>query len=263
MLKIGVIGYGAIAQYVARALPAHNARLAVAIVRPGREDAASAALGSDVEITTTVTHAAADFIVDCAGHEALRQHGEGVLAAGIPLATVSLGALADAGLYQQLQVAAQTGGVALHLCSGAIGALDALSAAREGHLDQVSYIGRKPPHGWKGSRAQDMIDLDRPGPNPVTHFEGSARDAALLYPKNANVAAAVALAGLGFDATRVALISDPNAVANTHEITARGDFGEFVFTISGQTLPGNPRTSALAAMSVLSTIAAHGAAIRF
>ncbi len=263
MLKVGVIGYGAIAQFVAQALPAINAQLALIIARPGRFDAARTALGSDIKVVERLGDERPDVVVDCAGHSGLQQNGADILRAGVPLITVSIGALADPVLQDELTDAARAGGTKLCLCTGAIGSLDAIASARFGALETVTYIGRKPPKGWKGSRAEEVVNLDELSDQAVTHFEGSARDAALLYPKNANVAAAVALAGLGFDETRVELIADPTVDANIHEIRAKGDFGEMQFTILGKTLPDNTRTSALAAMSVVKMLSDRSAAITF
>lgn len=262
MLRVGLIGHGAIAQYVAQGLGALDAELTLAVIRSGRAAAAQAALG-DVRCAQGITGDLPDIMVDCAGHAGLAQHGAAILRAGVPLITVSLGALADAALQADLTAAATDGDTRLILCSGAIGGLDALRAAKMGRLTRVTYDGRKPPAGWRGSRAEDVLDLSAPLQQEAVHFDGDARQAALLYPKNANVAAAVALAGLGFEDTQVRLIADPHAAGNTHQITASGDFGEMRFEITGQTLPGNPRTSALAAMSVLSALADHRARIRF
>ena len=64
------------------------------------------------------------------------------------------------------------------------------------------------------------------------------------------VAAAVALAGVGFEKTRVRLIADPAAPGNTHELEARGAFGDFRIVLNNKPLPENPKTSWLAALSV-------------
>lgn len=262
MLRVGLIGQGAIAQYVAQRLAHVQASLALVLVRDGRADTARTVFG-DVPLVTQIPPMLPDIMVDCAGHSGLAQFGPAILRAGVPLVTVSLGALADADLHARLHDAAQAGQTRLILCSGAIGGLDALRAARMGQLRSVVYTGRKPPQGWAGSRAAEVLDLDAPMTAPATHFQGSARQAALLYPKNANVAAAVALAGLGFDATQVQLIADPQALGNTHQITAEGDFGSLQFALTGLTLPGNPRSAALAAMSVLSALSDHQSPLRF
>lgn len=253
MQRIGLIGYGAIARYVANAMRADGAALTV-LARPGREDAAHAAIaGATVVTDVRALLKGADVVIDCAGHAGLEAHGAVLLAGGAHLITLSLGALADEALYARLRDAAQAGGGTLHLASGAIGALDALGAAAIGGLDMVRYTGIKPPQGWAGSPAEDVLNLATLT-HATPHFTGTARDAALSYPKNANVAAAVALTGVGFDMTEVQLIADPAATDNTHRIEARGAFGTLDFTITGNALPDNPRSSALAAMSAVRAV---------
>src|SRR3546814_8231638 len=98
------------------------------------------------------------------------------------------------------------------------------------------YIGRKSPLGWKVTEAEERINLDLLS-EATTIFEGSAREAAQHYPKNANVAAMIGLAGLGLDQTRVTLIADPSTTCNNHEITARCAFGELKNRTPNNTLP--------------------------
>jgi aspartate dehydrogenase len=263
MQTIAVIGFGAVATYVQKAAAPMRYRVAAVIARPGRERAARGVFGT-VPVVNDVSQLpqGLDVVVDCAGHAGLRAHGAGVLRRGLPLVTVSVGALADDTLFSELTRAAEAGGTRLHLASGAIGALDALSAATAGALKEVLYTGRKPSAGWSGSPAEDALDL-KALTGPAVHFDGSARDCALNYPKNANVAASVALAGLGFDRTRARLIADPTITRNIHEISARGDFGDLTFTIEGKGLADNPKSSALTAMSVVRSILNRDARIVF
>lgn len=256
MVVVAIIGCGAIGEAVADYLAHHDEiSIGAAIVEPGMESRARDLFGDDVEIGTAFDELSTkvDLAADCAGHPALRQHGETVLSSGVDLITVSSGALGEAELYKRLEAAATTGDSQLRVVSGAIGALDALSSASIGKLKSVIYRGRKPPDGWKGSPAESKLDLDALTEAAV-HFRGSARKAALEYPKNANVAASVALAGIGFDDTQVELIADPAVERNTHEIVAEGDFGRLEFLLEGKTLPDNPRSSAITAMSVVREI---------
>lgn len=252
MLTVAMVGCGAIGGAVARYLANYdNVRITAAIIEPGMESRAREVFGEEVEIGHVFDDIATsvDLVADCAGHPALRQHGEAILSRGVDLVSVSSGALADSELYDRLAAAARRGDSQLRVVSGAIGALDVLCAASIGTLTRVTYRGRKPPQSWRGSPAETKLDLDTLSEAAI-HFSGSARIAALEYPKNVNVAASVALAGIGFDETTVELIADPALERNIHEVVAEGEFGRFEFQIEGRPLPDNPRSSAIAAMSV-------------
>ncbi len=255
-MKIALIGFGAIARYVKTRIERHGHQIGAIIVSQDSFRRRRAEADDGIEFVTSFGQISEtiDLFVDCAGHSGLKEHGSDILCAGHALLSVSIGAFADPDLKDMLEKAAIDGDGKIILASGAIGGLDALRAARVGDLTSVRYIGRKPPEGWAGSPAEEVLDLRNMGKNAQTHFKGSAREAALSYPKNANVAAAVALSSIGFDDTDVELIADPEVSENIHVIQAEGDFGSFEFRISGKPLADNPRTSALAAMSAVSGI---------
>ncbi len=247
-MRVALIGRGPIAQYVAAHLsPA--LQVTQMLLRPGAE------APLDVAVVTAAEDIDADLVADCAGTDGLRAHGPALLAAGHRVFTLSAAALADRELSAALLEAAERGGGRILLAAGAIGAIDTLAAAKVGGLSHVRYTGRKPPAGWAGTPAEryDLSNLTV----PLVHFEGTAREAALAYPKNANVAATAALAGVGFEATMVRLIADPSVTANTHTLEAEGTFGQFEATFEAAPLPGNPRSSALAAMSLVRALEGH------
>ena len=189
-----------------------------------------------------------ELAIECAGH-AVVSLGPDLLREGVDFMVVSIGAMADGALRARLYSAARQGGSQLLTVSGAIGGLDALDAARGAGLDAVVYTGRKPAAAWQGTPASEAFDLLRLDA-PTSIFEGSAGDAARLYPKNANVTAAIALAGVGFDATHVRLVADPTVTQNVHELDVRGAFGHFNIRLENNPLPDNPKTSWLAALSI-------------
>jgi aspartate dehydrogenase len=247
--KVTLIGFGAIGRSLFARVAGYDGLRITHIVVPQASVADARALAGDAQIVTQVPHDT-DLVLECAGHQALTDHVLPALERGIECAVLSIGALSEPGLPEQLAGAAGRGKTQVHLLSGAIGGVDAIAAARIAGLDSVTYTGRKPPTGWRGTPAEQMIDLDAIT-EPTVILEDTARKAAQLYPKNANVAATVSLAGLGLDHTRVRLIADPTVTENIHEIEVRGAFGEMNITMRGKPLADNPKTSALTVLSAL------------
>lgn len=212
-----LIGFGAMGRDVqAHLAQSRGLRVDYVLERPQRRDALQRELGAACRVVGSLDelpHAPA-LALECAGHAAVLQHVPQLLRRGVDTIVASVGALASAGVAQDLAAACDAGGARLLLAPGALAGIDALAAASAWGLDSVRYTGRKPPAGWAGTLAEDLRALDA----PCTFFEGSAREAAHRFPKNANVAAMVGLAGIGLDATRVALVADPGVGRNTHTV---------------------------------------------
>ena len=262
MMRLGVIGCGGIADVVlttlAKELPAPLDQ--VSLLVPAQFVAQAQALldrvGGKVARKSSVhTDVAAllgdkpDVVAECASHVAVHDYGEAILKAGCDLVVISIGSLSDEGLYGRLVAAAKAGRARLVLPAGAIGGIDALAAARLSGLESVVYTGRKPPKAWKGTPAETLLALDTLK-EPAVFFEGSARKAAADYPFNANVAATLAVAGIGLDNTQVRLVADPGISRNVHEFTVSSACGDFTMKLEGRPSPANPKTSLMAGYSV-------------
>jgi aspartate dehydrogenase len=249
-LTFTLVGFGAIGRAIYKRLQANPSfYISAIVVRSANVSALQTELGSLVRIVDKVP-SDATLVIECAGHEALKAHVMPALRRGIECGVLSVGALSEVGLPEALEASAAQGNTQVHLLSGAIGGIDAIAAAKIEGIVKLTYRGRKPPLGWKGSAAEQLIALDCIT-QATTFFNGSARDAASQYPKNSNVAATIALAGLGLDSTQVELVADPGITENIHEISIDGAFGSMQLVMKGKPLADNPRTSALTVLSAL------------
>ncbi|MCR9137429.1 MAG: aspartate dehydrogenase [Alphaproteobacteria bacterium] len=256
MLKrLGIIGFGSIAQELLGVLASTLEEPLdgiVLLVRPGTENGRlglleSTATGTAREFDCVGTigdlvSAEPDLVIECAGHQAVIDNAQEVLSSGIDLVIASTGALNDPSLCQRLQDAAREAGSQLTIPAGAVGGIDILAGMRHADISEVTYTSRKPPASWKGTPAEDTIDLSALNEAAV-FYEGSARQASADYPKNANTAATIALAGAGFDDTRVRLIADPDVTANIHQIEVTSSAATVSIRVEGKPSPANPKTS--------------------
>lgn len=248
VLHVCLIGYGAIGQAIVQRMAVHpRVRISHVVMR-----SADVALPQGIQAVSAVPQDA-QLVLECAGHSALHDHVLPALERGIDCAVLSVGALSEIGLPEALEDAAKKGRAQMHLLPGAIGGIDAIAAAKQAGLTRVRYTGRKPPLAWRGTPAEKHFDLQALADTAQSAiiFEASAREAAAQFPKNANVAATISLAGLGLDATQVRLIADGTQTENVHEIEIEGAFGKMKIEMRNQPLLSNPKTSLLTVLSAL------------
>jgi aspartate dehydrogenase len=266
MTRIGVIGYGGIARDLLAALrepiASGEVDLAGVLARPERLAPARERLGAVPVVASLagLLEKKPKIVIEAAGHQAVADHGEAVVSAGTDFLVISTGALARPALLERRTAAASRHAARLLLPAGAVGGIDAIAAMRLAGLSAVSYRAVKPPEAWRGSPAERITDLDRLAARTVL-YHGNAREAALRFPQNANVVATVALSGLGFEATRVELVADPDASGNRHEIEAEGATGRIAIALQGKPSAANPKTSALTAFSIARAVLNEAAAI--
>lgn len=261
--RVAIIGFGAIGSRVAEHTSRSGDRTALisVLVRSLRRVPSDAReeLGPILtEDWDNLDSARPDVVVEAAGTGAVRAYGPAALEAGADLVVVSVGALADDNLRARLEEAASKGGARLFVPAGAVGGLDVLKAASLAGLDSVTHTIRKPPEALLDEREAAEV---RSGNEPLQVFVGSARRSAAAFPQNTNSTVTVGLAGVGLDNTAVRIVADPGVSRNTHEISARGVFGEFSISVSNFPFASNPKSSQLTALSVVSLLEARTATL--
>lgn len=251
--RIALIGYGAISQAVLRHFAARQMQVLCVLLRPGWKEKKRAEPPVPLRFLDQLSEVLSlkpDLVIECAGQGAVAQYAERIAQAGVDFMAISMGAFADAALLGRVKAAAHKTGAQIIIPAGAVGALDLLAAVRNDGIERVVFRSTKPPRAWLGTAAEKALDLAAVR-EPVCFFKGNAREAASAYPMNANVAAAVALAGVGFERTAIELIADPEAGGNRNEILAEGPFGRFEIRMLGKTRPEAPRTSISAPLSIV------------
>ena len=255
MKRVALLGCGYIGTQLALAVDSGAIPARLERVYDASEGAVRALvskLDSEPEITENphlLSYPPVDIVVEAASPAAVRDVALSVLQNRRDLMLMSVGALMDESILEVLEEACGDYQSRIYVPSGAIGGLDAISAARD-QIEQVSITTTKNPASLRGAPHFDMEGVDADSITERTIlYSGEAPDAVRRFPANANVAGALSMAA-GRNA-HVTIVADPHSAHNTHVIRVSGEFGSMEFETKNAPEPANPRTSRLAALSAV------------
>lgn len=259
---VAIGGLGAIGMEVARALDREPGPFSLlAVAASDRAGAARKVAGFNrrPETVEPAKLAEAEIVVEAAPAAAFDSIVVPAIERGRTVITASVGAwLSRARLIDR---AAETGATIV-IPTGAIAGLDAVRAASLGNVKSVSIETRKTPASLADAPYVRQHQIDVATVTSATRvFAGNAREAAAGFPANSNVAAALALAGIGPERTQVEIWADPSVTRNMHTIRVDSDAVRCTLSVEALPSPDNPRTSRLASLSVLDCL--RGLASKF
>ncbi len=244
-MKVGIVGCGAIGSEVARAASAMDGVDEVVLfdIDPDAAHPLRKLPRTRVAATSSELVDAVDLLIEAANKGVVEREARSALGKGKKVLLLTIGALADDALREDLLGLARRLGGKIYLPSGAVMGVDGVKAAAAGELKSVTLVTTKPPAG-----------LDSKVDRWSLLFSGPAREAVERFPKNVNVAATLSLAGLGFDKTHVQVAIDPLATRNSHKVIIEGDFGRARIEVENLPSPRNPATSYLASLSAIALL---------
>lgn len=257
-MRITIVGCGSIGSKLAKAADemAEVKRIYLIDEDPARSEKLYSQLNKAIiinDVEEELYHS--DLVIEAASQKAAAAIVPKVVARGVDIMIMSVGALVDDDFRESVKEKATLSEAKIFIPSGAVCGTDGLRSSAVGELEEVELITIKGPKSLEGVDwiEEHGIDVDKLT-EPTVVFSGTARDAVKLFPKNINVAATVSLLGVGFDKTKVTIVADPASHSNSHELRVKGEFGEMTCHTYNVPSPDNPKTSYLAAMSAISAL---------
>ena len=240
-MKLAIIGCGAIGSIIAKEFKEDVEFLYD--IDKNKSIKLAKDLGSKVKVANKfdeILESDVSLVVECASQKAVLEYGFKVIESAKDFMILSVGALVDLNFFEKLKQKAEYHKRRIYIPSGAVAGIDAIKAVKD-KVSEIILITRKNP-------ASFGLDLKE----EKTIFDGYAKEAVKLFPKNINVSATISIAGVGFDKTKVKIIADPEVKQNIHQIFVKGEFGEFSLEVKNVKI--SEQTSYLSALSAISLI---------
>jgi aspartate dehydrogenase len=257
-MRIGIVGLGTIGRALCHAIDRGEVKGQLVAVTTRHPDRATPFLQKLCDQPPLLPFdeliARSELVIEAATQEALETIAPHTLRQGKDLLVLSVGGILD---HEEWVELAQQTGSRIYVPSGAIVGLDGVKGAAIGDITHVTMTTHKPPKALAGAPfvVEHQIDLHRFTEATVI-FDGSARQACRSFPANVNISAALSLAGIGADRTRVRILVDPQGTRNVHDIEVAGEFGRFTIHLENEPSETNPRTGKLTYLSTLALLKA-------
>lgn len=256
-MKIGIAGTGAIGLAVARTLAEGGipgcGLAGISVRNPERAAEVARDLSLPLRSMTFDELAdACDLVVEALPPARFDSLARPVLENGKVLVVLSASQLL--GREDLIDLASGAGGRIL-VPSGAMLGLDAIKAVNQGTITSITIETRKPVAGLVNAPYIQKTGLDLSALSEATCIlAGSVTEVARAFPANVNVAAALSLAGIGPDRTRMEVWADPALSRNLHTVRVASDSSDFTMQIQNRPSAENPATGRITPQSVIALL---------
>lgn len=257
-IKIGLVGCGAIGSEIAKAIDKRFKDSASLVAILDIDEKKAKSLQNNLKEKPDILKIdglikKSDLVIEAASAKVSGQIAKKAVSAKKDIMIMSTGGIIKN--YSAIFNLAKKMGCKIYLPSGAICGIDGVKAALLGKIHKAELITRKPPVALFGAPfiEKNKIDLSKITSETVI-FEGSAKEAIEGFPANINVSCTLSMAGIGFEKTRVKIVTSPEYKRNIHEVLVEGEFGKLITRTENTPSPNNPKTSYLAVLSAIATL---------
>ena len=257
-MRITIVGCGAIGSMLAKAADEMDEVKRIYLIDLKKEKAEKLASSLNKAIVVDSVEDElyhCDLVVESASQVAAKDILNKTVGRGVDIMLMSVGALVDDDFREMVFDKAKNCDAHVFIPSGALFGTDGLRSASQDELSTVELVSTSGP---KSLAHIEYFEKQSINVNDIRErkvvYSGTAREAVKLFPQNVNIAATLAILGVGFDRTTVTIVLDPDAKTNSHELIVKGKFGESTCKTSNVLSPDNPSTSHLASLSSIATL---------
>jgi len=259
LLKIGIVGCGAIGSSLARTIYSDftgQAQLSALFdIDENKARNLAGKIGNKdlVVLSPEELIAKSDFVIEATRAADSFAIARRAISSSKDVMIMSVGGVIQS--YEELIKLARDNQARIYIPSGAICGIDGLKAAACGKITKVTLTTKKPPQAFAGVPyvLEKKIGLANLSQDTLI-FEGNAQAATKLFPQNINVAAVLSLAGIGAEKTVVRILASPSISRNIHEIEIDSAAGRIITRTENLAHPDNPKTSYLAVLSAVACL---------